>query len=165
MVNSKLENQRFTVPHICFSRTLETGIAILWASREVNITWLPYWKGRNGTLQVCSHIYIICLSPEIRLQRELIPKSRQFWTEILYKMQCCLITCTKLYTSGSDSHASKILQTRAIHTAFLEAWNSAEGTDGRAIVAVWLFQIILFLKYIDQADTIVLLYHEQNNPF
>lgn len=56
--------EEFTVPHICFSRTLDTGIATLWAGCQMNMT-TPHLKHAEMALcKVGSHINIMCLSPE-----------------------------------------------------------------------------------------------------
>lgn len=139
--------EEFTVPHICSSITLDTGIAMLWAGCQMNMTTLPPKTRRNGTLQgKLSYRHHVSLPREVRLQRELIPKSWPLGTEILYinEKRCCLITCTRFHPSISDSQASKILQTGATHTSSLETWKSAETADGRVTPAVWIFQRIFF---------------------
>lgn len=139
--------EEFTVPHICSSRTLDTGIAMLWAGCQMNMTTLPPQTCRNGTLQRrLSYRHHVSLPREVRLQRELIPKSWPLGTEILYinEKRCCLITCTRFHPSISDCRIFEAWLTGATHTSSLDAWKSAETADGRVTPAVRIFQRIFF---------------------
>lgn len=101
------------------------GTTPIWASCQVNITWLPIWN-RQKWHSASTLIFTSSAS----LQKSQAPKitdPRIMTTWDGNPLQNnSLITCTRFHLIASDSHVSKILPTCATYTSFLELWKSVE---------------------------------------